>query len=70
MFGRLKDWRRMATHYDICPKVFLSVIALAATVLFWLWRSTSLEPKKADHEGGFLRSRSQVLKTGQTTTGE
>lgn len=36
MFGRLKDWRRIATRYDRCPKVFLSAIALAATVLFWL----------------------------------
>ncbi|RLK07380.1 IS4 family transposase [Ruegeria conchae] len=35
-FGRLKDWRRVATRYDRCPKVFLSAIALAATVLFWL----------------------------------
>ena len=36
MFGRLKDWCRVATRYDRCPKVFLSTIALAATVLFWL----------------------------------
>ncbi len=36
MFGRLKDWRRVATRYDQCPKVFLSAIALAATVIFWL----------------------------------
>src|SRR5690606_14987698 len=36
MFGRLKDWRRVATRYDRCPKVFLSAVALAATVLFWL----------------------------------
>jgi transposase len=36
MFGKLKDWRRVATRYDRCPKVFLSAIALAATVLFWL----------------------------------
>ena len=36
MFGRLKDWRRVATRYDCCPTVFLSAIALAATVLFWL----------------------------------
>ena len=36
MFGRLKDWRRIATRYDRCPAVFLSAIALAATVLFWL----------------------------------
>ena len=36
MFGRLKDWRRVATRYDRCPKVFLSAIALAAKVMFWL----------------------------------
>jgi transposase len=38
MFGRLKDWRRVVTRYDRCPKVFLSAVALAATVIFWLWR--------------------------------
>ena len=36
MFGRLKDWRRVATRYDRCPKVFLSAIALAALVIYWL----------------------------------
>ena len=36
MFGRLKDWRRVATRYDRCPKVFLSAIALAALVTYWL----------------------------------
>ncbi len=36
MFGRLKDWRRVATRYDRCPKVFLPAAALAATVMFWL----------------------------------
>ena len=36
MFGRLKDWRRVATRYDRCPKVFMSAIALAATVLLCL----------------------------------
>ncbi len=35
MFGHLKDWSRVATRYDRCPKVFLSAIALAATVLSW-----------------------------------
>jgi transposase len=34
MFGRLKDWRLIATRYDRCPKIFLSAIALAATVIF------------------------------------
>lgn len=32
----LKDWRRVATRYDRCPKVFLSACALAAVAMFWL----------------------------------
>ena len=36
MFGRLKDWCRVATRYDRCAKTFLSAVALAATVMFWL----------------------------------
>ncbi|QCO55420.1 IS5 family transposase [Pseudorhodobacter turbinis] len=36
MLGRLKDWRRAATRYDRYPDAFLSAIALAATILFWL----------------------------------
>ena len=36
MFGRLKDWHRIATRYDRCPKVFLSAITLATAVIFWL----------------------------------
>src|SRR3546814_16647453 len=36
MFGRLKDWRRVATRYDRCPIAFFSAIALAATVLLLL----------------------------------
>jgi transposase len=36
MFGRPKDWRRVATRHDRCPKVFLSAIAPAATVIYWL----------------------------------
>ena len=35
-FARLKDWRRVATRYDRCPKVFLSASALAAVVMFRL----------------------------------
>ena len=34
MFGRLKDWRTVATRYDKCAKTFLSAVALAATVMF------------------------------------
>jgi transposase len=36
MFGRLKDWRRIATRYDRCAHTFFSAITLAATVIFWL----------------------------------
>jgi transposase len=36
MFGRLKEWRRVATRYDRCTKVSLSTVALAATNIFWL----------------------------------
>lgn len=35
-FGRLKDFRRIATRYDRRADVFLSAIALAATVSYWL----------------------------------
>ena len=46
MFGRLKDWRRVATRYDRCPETFFSAILLAATVLFWLRNSMSLDPSQ------------------------
>lgn len=36
MFGRLKDWRRVATRYDRCAHAFMSTITIAATVIFWL----------------------------------
>jgi putative transposase len=36
MFGRLKDWRRIAMRYDRCAHTFLAAITLAATVTFWL----------------------------------
>ena len=36
MFGRLKDWRRIAMRYDRCAHAFMSAICIAATVIFWL----------------------------------
>jgi putative transposase len=36
MFGRLKDWRRVATRYDRCAHIFFSAICIAATITFWL----------------------------------
>lgn len=36
MFGRLKDWRRIATRYDRCAHTFFSAICIAASVIFYL----------------------------------
>lgn len=33
MFGRLKDWRRIAMRYDRCARTFFSAIMLAATII-------------------------------------
>ncbi len=33
MFVRVKDWRRVATRTDRCPKVFLSAIFLTSTLM-------------------------------------
>lgn len=38
-----EDWQRIATRYDRRPKVFLSAVALAVSVIFWLSNSMSLE---------------------------
>ena len=35
-FARLKDWRGIAMRYMRCGDLFLSAIALAAAVIFWL----------------------------------
>jgi transposase len=36
MFGRLKDWRRIAMRYDRCAHTFMSAILIAAIVIFWI----------------------------------
>jgi len=36
MFGKLKDWRRIATRYDRCAHTFFSAICIAAIVIFYL----------------------------------
>jgi transposase len=36
MFGRLKDFRRIATRYDRLAYNFLAAICLAAIVCYWL----------------------------------
>jgi IS5 family transposase len=37
-FAPLKDWRGIAMRYTPCADLFLSAIALAAVVIFWLRR--------------------------------
>jgi transposase len=36
MFGRLKDWRRIATRYDRCAHTYFSAICLAAIFIYYL----------------------------------
>ncbi len=36
MFGRIKDWRRVAMRFDRRAEILPSACALAAIVLFWL----------------------------------
>jgi len=36
MFGRLKDWRRIAMRYDRCAHAFFSAICIAASFIFYL----------------------------------
>lgn len=43
VFGRLNDWRRVATRYDPCPKVILSPVALAVRLRLTLCYNCSTE---------------------------
>lgn len=36
MFGRLKDFRRIATRYDRLARNYLAAVCLAATISYWL----------------------------------
>ncbi len=36
MFGRLKDFRRIATRYDRSATNFMAVVQIVATVAYWL----------------------------------
>jgi hypothetical protein len=35
MFCRLKDFRRIATHYDKRADIFLSAVCIAAAITWW-----------------------------------
>ena len=36
MFGKLKDWRRIAMRYERCANTFMSAVVIAAIVIFWI----------------------------------
>jgi len=36
MFGKLKNWRRIATRYDRLARNYLAAIALVAIVIAWI----------------------------------
>lgn len=36
MFGRLKDFRRIATRYDKLARNFLAAVTLAAIIIWWI----------------------------------
>jgi transposase len=46
MFGRLKDYRRIATRYDKLAGNFLAALALAATIMM-IWSMRSREISRA-----------------------
>ncbi|EKE67584.1 transposase IS4 family protein [Celeribacter baekdonensis B30] len=49
-FGRLKDWRCVATRHDRSHKVFLSAIVLALVVIYWFWILTLSQELKVSLE--------------------
>lgn len=36
MFGRLKDFRRIATRYDKLARNFLAAVTIAAFIIWWI----------------------------------
>ncbi len=36
MFGRIKDFRRIATRYDKLATNFLAAVCIVATICYWL----------------------------------
>ena len=36
MFGKMKDWRRIATRYDRRADIFMVVITIAVIVIWWI----------------------------------
>ena len=36
LFGKIKDWRRIAMRYDRCAHTFFSAICIATSVIYFL----------------------------------
>ena len=36
LFGKIKDWRRIAMRYDRCAHTFFSAICIASSIIFFL----------------------------------
>ncbi len=62
LFAKIKDWRRIHTRYDRCAHTFMSAIAIAATVIFWL-RSMSPDPGRTGLDGaGIVGCANEIAK--------
>ena len=48
MFGRLKDFRRIATRYDRLADNFLAAVCLAAAVSYWISGPNAYDRLRAD----------------------
>jgi putative transposase len=58
VFGRLKDWRRIATRYDHCAHTFFSAVCIAASLNFCL--NQSILSLCADRALSKFHARSQI----------
>ena len=54
MFGKLKDWRRVATRYDRCAHTFFSAICIAAVVIFYLCSAPGSLDTSLSHAAGLI----------------
>jgi transposase len=64
MFGRLKDFRRIATRYDRLSRNFLAAVCLAATLCYWLVVWTLMrQPLRCFASYDFSKARRKLFAT-------
>ena len=61
MFGRLKNWKRIATRYDRLAINYLAAIVLVATISQWLGRVPDPDLSFANHALGFAGRAKSIL---------